>query len=101
MPAFPSSSRAPRATIGIACLIGLLVAGGVLSACSSSTNSSTKKTTTTAASTATTAGSSGSSDASQFQALSTEVQAGQHATYSATYTSKNAAGASQTITIEH
>jgi hypothetical protein len=100
--ALPSSARARRVTIGTVGLIGLLVTGGVLSACSSSTNSSTNKTTTTAASTSTTTGgsSSGSSDASQFQALSTEVQAGQHATYSATYTSHNANGTSQTITIE-
>jgi hypothetical protein len=99
VPVFPSSSRAPRATICTAGLIGLLVVGGVLSACSSSTNSSTNKTTTTARSPTTTSSGS-SSDASQFQALSSEVQAGQHATYSATYTSKTASGTSQTITIE-
>jgi hypothetical protein len=102
VPVFPSSSRAPRATIGTAGLIGLLVVGSVLSACSSSTNSSTNKTTTTARSPTTTSSgsSSGSSDASQFQALSSEVQAGQHATYGATYISKTAGGTSQTITFE-
>ncbi len=100
MRALPSSSRAPRATIGAACLVGLFVAGGVLSACGGSTNSSADKTTTTASTATSSGGSSGASDLSQLQALSTEVQAGAHATYSATYTSKSAAGPSQTITIE-
>jgi hypothetical protein len=90
----------PRAAFGAACLVGLVVAGGVLGACGGSTNSSADKTTTTDSTTTTSGRSSGGSDVSQFQALSSQVQAGAHATYSATYTSKNAAGTSQTITIE-
>ena len=103
MHAWSSASRAPRITIGTACLIGLLVAGGVLSACGSSTPTSAKGSTTTAASTATTSGGStsgGGSDASQIQALSSAVQSGQHATYKAVYTSHSSTGTSQSITIE-
>lgn len=101
----PAFSRAPRATLGAACLVGLLVTGVVLGACSSSKNAGASSTSaTTAASNATTsAGSSsggGSSDASQLQSLSSAVQSGEHASYKAVYTSQSTSGASQTITIE-
>jgi len=101
--ACPATSRASRATVGAACLIGLLVTGVVLSACSS-TNAGTSSTSTTpAASRATTSGGSssgGSSDSSQLQALSSAVQSGEHASYKAVYTSQSSSGTSQTITIE-
>jgi hypothetical protein len=68
--------------------------------------SSSKTTSTTAASSgsATTAapagGSGGSSDASQLQALTASVQAAEHGTFKAVYTSVNANGTNATVTIE-
>jgi hypothetical protein len=99
-----SASRARQGTLGVATLIGLLLTGVVLAACSSSPSSSA--TTTTGASSGTTATTSssssggGSSDASKIQSLSSSVQAGQHATFKAVYTTHSATAASQTITIE-
>ncbi len=97
----PSSVRVPLGVIG---LVGLLVTGAVLSACSSSPASNSTATTATTAPTTvtTTAGSSssGGSDASQLQSLSAAVQAGQHVSYKAVYTSHSSTGTSQTITIE-
>lgn len=97
------ASRARQGTSGVACLIGLLLTGVVLAACSSSSNSAATTTSGASAATTTTASSSsggGSSDASKIQSLSSAVQAGQHATFKAVYTTHSATAASQTITIE-
>jgi hypothetical protein len=85
--------------------------GVVLAACSSSPNSAATTTsgasaTTSAGGSATTASTSssssggGSSDASKIQSLSSTVQAGEHATFKAVYTTHSTTAPSQTITIE-
>jgi hypothetical protein len=81
------------------------VTGVVVSACSSSSNSvATATTSTTASSSATTepapSGGGSSSRSSQFDALSSSVQAGECATFKAVYTSHTTSGTTQTITIE-
>jgi hypothetical protein len=104
------ASRARQSTFGVACLIGLLLTGVVLTACSSSPNSAATTTsgasaTTSSGGSATTASTSsssggGSSDASKIQSLSSTVQAGEHATFKAVYTTHSTTAPSQTITIE-
>jgi len=94
-----SLSRSSR-LFGCAAVLSI---GVVLSACSSTSNSGATSTTTSASSTTTSTGSSGgsgSSDASQLNALSSSVQAGQRATFKAVYTSHSSTGTSQTLTIE-
>jgi hypothetical protein len=92
-----------RGLVGVAVIVS---AGVVLGACSSSNNTGATATTatTSAAGTTTTSGGSsaggGSSAASQLNALSSSVQAGQRATFKAVYTSRSSTGTSQTITIE-
>jgi hypothetical protein len=105
-----SASRARQGTLGVATLIGLLLTGAVLAACSSSPSSSATTTSgasaTTSGGSATTASTSssssggGSSDASKIQSLSSTVQAGEHATFKAVYTTHSTTAPSQTITIE-
>jgi hypothetical protein len=105
----PSPHRNRRPTFGLASIAALvltgLVTGLALGACSSSPNSSTATTSATtsapgATTAPTTSGGSGSSTATQLQALSAEVQAGQHATFKAVYSAHPSSGASQTITFE-
>jgi hypothetical protein len=98
-----SASRARPGTLAVACLLGVLTAGAVLAACSSSSNTAATTTSGGSATTASPSGSSsggGSSDASKIQSLSSSVQAGQHATFKAVYTTHSATAPSQTITIE-
>ena len=84
-------------------LVSVLLAGAALAACSSSPNTAATTTTSGAASSATTGSSSsggGSSDSSKIRSLSSAVQAGQHATFKAVYTTHTTGAPSQTITIE-
>lgn len=107
----PPRPRTRHTPLGGGRLCGLAVVlstGVVLGACSSSPSATSSSTAaasaTTSGSSATTSGGSsaggGSSDASQLNALSSSVQAGQRATFKAVYTSHSTTGTSQTITIE-
>jgi hypothetical protein len=117
VPDAPSPCRRPRraapgptSLVGVPIvgvpIVGLLLVGAALSACGSSPSASTRRTastatSSTAAASTTAAGSSpGSSASAQIQSLSAAVRTGQHATFKATYTSHNASGTSESVTLE-
>jgi hypothetical protein len=87
----------------LAVLAAAGVAGLLLAACSSSTPTASGTTTTSGSGATTTSSSSsssgGGSSASALHSLSSSVQAAEHATFKAVYTSQSSSG-SQTITIE-
>ena len=78
-------------------LVTASIAAVLLGACSSTTNTAA---TTSSTPTSSSPASGGGADAAKIQSLSSSVQAAEHATYKATYTSQNAAGTSQSVTIE-
>jgi hypothetical protein len=97
----PAFGARPR-RLAVSGFVSVLLAGAALGACSSSPNTAAT-TTSGAASPATTGGGSsggGSSDTSKIKSLSSAVQAGQHATFKAVYTTHTTGAPSQTITIE-
>ena len=97
-----SASRSRPNRFAVSGVVSLLLAGAALAACSSSPNTAATTTSGAASAATTGAGSSGggSTDASKIRSLSSAVQAGQHATFKAVYTTHTTGAPSQTITIE-
>lgn len=97
-----TSSSLARASRGVIVLVGLVLIGVVLAACSSSTSPTAgTTTTTTAASSATTNASGAASNAlSKLQGLSSTIQAAEKKPFKAVYTITSANAATQTVTVE-
>ncbi|HXQ63121.1 MAG TPA: hypothetical protein VN796_12365 [Acidimicrobiales bacterium] len=95
-----TSSSIMRASRGATVIVGLVLLGAALAACSSSPNSGTTATTSPPGTTATTGGTgSGTSALNKLESLSSSVQAAEKKTFKAVYTITNASS-TQTVTIE-
>jgi hypothetical protein len=96
-----SRGRAPRLA---SVLVGLILFGAVVSACSSSPKAASTTTTSASGATATTATSAGSSGSSsslrKIEALETTVQGSAKETFKAVYTVVPTTGMTQTVTVE-
>lgn len=95
-----SSPRSRRGVIGTMGLLGIVLVGVVLSACSSSPPAASTSSSVTTSATTNITGSGGASDSAQIRSLSSAVQAGKDATFKATYTTHDANGSSESLTLE-
>ncbi len=95
-----TSSSFVRAGRGVTVLVGLVLVGAALAACSSSPTTATTPTTSPSGTTATTGGSAaGSTSLKKLESLSSSVKAAEKKTFKAVYTITNAS-TTQTVTIE-